>query len=484
MAETPTSTDYRGYQGNKAGFIEAIYKNNFIPFVTEKGVALLGRERWKDYQQDYLSIEDLFQIPGVQALPAVVALQELDKNTADLNVVKGLIASVRQQLKNNYGTEPVKYNDTEYYFFGEYATDVNDFTGKVRDSVNLNSLSSDTFSDQMNVTLSDEAIEFFGIADVEQPYAYDETATGVAGLSNVLTLGGNYYNKDGQYVDRNGTVINGPDGNPLEAPYKRNDGWELFWQRDDLFELQQLIVEAGGPAPKTLGVWDDGLAKYMNSVLAYANDSLSWQKDMEAGLALGNQWKSALQEYKLQNESGTQLAEILTAIGYSTINQTKPNASAAKAKVDELYGEFGLKATAQDYKDLGDAFITLSTQAAERQADIESKAIGLKDLLLGTTQFMSAPPSAETPEGIEYQKAVNDGRVLETSTGVYIIPDPQVLAEQKGIPEPIDVDGKLREMIESRDASRIQGVKDRDFERNNALLFKQNFLTTARTGLG
>jgi len=39
-------------------------------------------------------------------------------------------------------------------------------------------------------------------------------------------------------------------------------------------------------------------------------------------------------------------------------------------------------------------------------------------------------------------------------------------------------------MVEARDATRIQGAKDREFDRNNALLFKQNFLTTTRTGLG
>ena len=97
---------------------------------------------------------------------------------------------------------------------------------------------------------------------------------------------------------------------------------------------------------------------------------------------------------------------------------------------------------------------------------------------------MSSPPSPETPEGIEYQQAVNEGRVLETSTGIYIVPTAESLAEEKQIPEAIDVDGKLREMVESRDATRIQGVQDRDAQRENATLFKSNFLTTARTGLG
>ena len=222
----------------------------------------------------------------------------------------------------------------------------------------------------------------------------------------------------------------------------------------------------------------------MNNVLAYANDGESWMTDMQNGLSTGNQWRSALQEFKLQNDGGTQLSEILTAVGYSTVNRPKVTGTQAKSKVDEIYAGLGLKATAKDYKDIGDAFIELSTQAAARQEEIESKAVGLQDLLLGTTKFMSSPPSGETPEGIEYQKALNDGRVLETSTGIYIIPDPEELAAAKDIPEAIDVDARLLEMVEARDATRIQGAKDREFDRNNALLFKQNFLTTTRTGLG
>ena len=222
----------------------------------------------------------------------------------------------------------------------------------------------------------------------------------------------------------------------------------------------------------------------MYSVLAYANDSLSWESDLKSGISLANAWNSALQEFKVQNEGGTQLAEILTAVGYSTINEPKPTASETKNKVDELYSEFGIKATAKDYQDIGNAFIELSQQAAARQADIESKAVGLKDLLLGTTKYMSSPPNMETPEGLEYQKALNDGRILETSTGIYMIPDPEQLAKDKDIPEAIDVDTTLRQQIEEREATGIQGVKDRDIARNNATLFKKNYLTTVNTGLG
>ena len=472
--------DYTDYQGNKSGFLSALLSKDFISYVQEVGV--LGKFA-QDHQVGSFSIEDLMAIPGVSALPSVVFFKNIDRGDVDLAEVKINLQRLEQDLKDQYADSPIEYNDNVIKFYGTYGTDVSDLTGKTKESFNSTVENDVNFANQIDATLSEEAISSFGIQTPEQTFAYNETNS-VAGLSNVLTLGGNFYDADGVYVTREGEQVMGTNGNPVEAPYKKDDGWNLFWQRDDLFEVQQLIVEAGGPAPETLGVWDKNLSKYMNNVLAYANDSRSWEVDMESGLSMQNQWRSALNEYKLQNESGTQLSEILTTLGYSTVNKPKPTASETKAKVDSLYSEFGLNATARDYKDIGEAFMELSTQAEARQSEIDSKAVGLKDLLLGTTKFVSSPPSLETPEGIEYQKAVNEGRVLETSTGIYIVPSAESLAEDKQIPEAIDVDGKLREMVESRDATRIQGVQDRDFQRENATLFKSNFLTAARTGLG
>lgn len=474
------SIDYRTYEGNKSGFLSALLSKDFISYVQEVGV--LGKFA-QDHQVGSFSIEDLMAIPGVSALPSVVFFKNIDRGDVDLAEVKINLQRLERDLKDQYADSPIEYNDNVIKFYGTYGTDVSDLTGKTKESYNSTVENDVNFANQIDATLSEEAISSFGIQTPEQTFAYNETNS-VAGLSNVLTLGGNFYDADGVYVTREGEQVMGTNGNPVEAPYKKDDGWNLFWQRDDLFEVQQLIVEAGGPAPETLGVWDKNLSKYMNNVLAYANDSRSWEVDMESGLSMQNQWRSALNEYKLQNESGTQLSEILTTLGYSTVNKPKPTASETKAKVDSLYSEFGLNATARDYKDIGEAFMELSTQAEARQSEIDSKAVGLKDLLLGTTKFVSSPPSLETPEGIEYQKAVNEGRVLETSTGIYIVPSAESLAEDKQIPEAIDVDGKLREMVESRDATRIQGVQDRDFQRENATLFKSNFLTAARTGLG
>ena len=474
------SIDYRQYEGSKSGFLSALLSKDFISYVQEVG---LFSGKFQDHKTGMFSIEDLMSIPGVSALPSVQYFQNIDRGNVDLAEVKFNLQKLEQDLKDNYGDSPIEYNDSVIKFYGEYGLDVSDLSGKPKTSFDSTVQNNVNFANQIEATLSEEAISSFGIKDPEQSFLYNESNQ-VAGLSNVLTLGGNFYDADGVYVTREGEQVMGTNGNPVEAPYKKDDGWNLFWQRDDLFEIQQLIVDAGGPAPETLGVWDKNLSKYMNNVLAYANDSRSWEVDRESGLSLENQWRSALNEYKLQNESGTQLSEILTTLGYSTVNKPKPTASEAKAKVDSLYGELGLKATARDYKDIGEAFMELSTQAEARQAEIDRKAVGLKDLLLGTTKFVSSPPSPETPEGIEYQKAVNEGRVLKTSTGIYIVPSAESLAESKQIPEAIDVDGKLREMVETRDATRIQGVQDRDFQRDNALLFKNNFLTTARTGLG
>ena len=65
-----------------------------------------------------------------------------------------------------------------------------------------------------------------------------------------------------------------------------------------------------------------------------------------------------------------------------------------------------------------------------------------------------------------------------------MIPDPEQLAQDKNIPEAIDVDTTLRQQIQDREATGIQGVKDRDMARSNATLFKKNYLTTVNTGLG
>tara|TARA_A100000164_G_scaffold375026_1_gene409190 strand:- start:11 stop:1444 length:1434 start_codon:yes stop_codon:yes gene_type:complete len=472
--------DYRNYQDNKSGFISSLLSQNFIPYAKEIGIEPL---RQQDHQVSYYSINDLFSIPGISNLPSVLYFQNLSNyDNVDLVEVRTQLAQLQSELKTV--TDSIEYNDEVIKFFGDIATDVNDITGTVRESFNLDVENDVNFKKQVNASLSDEAINSFGLQGPETPIIFNETATGIAGQSNILTLGGNFYNKDGQYTNKNGEVIVGPDGNAKEAPYKKGDGWELFWQRGDIFEIQQRIVAAGGPAPERLGVWDSGLEKYMNSVLAFANDSLSWESDVKSGISLANAWNSALEEFRVQNEGGTQLAEILTAVGYSTINEPKPTASETKDKVDELYGEFGIKATAKDYQDIGNAFMELSQQAAARQDEIESKAVGLKDLLLGTTKFMSSPPNMETPEGLEYQKALNDGRILETSTGIYMIPDPEQLAQDKNIPEAIDVDTTLRQQIQDREATGIQGVKDRDMARSNATLFKKNYLTTVNTGLG
>ena len=307
--------DYTQYEGKKSAFLAALLSKDFISYVQEVGV--LGKFA-QDHQVGSFSIDDLMSIPGVSALPSVVFFKNIDRGDVDLAEVKINLQRLEQDLKDQYADSPIEYNDNVIKFYGTYGTDVSDLTGKSKESFNSTVENDVNFANQIDATLSEEAISSFGIATPEQSFAYNESNS-VAGLSNVLTLGGNFYDADGVYVTREGEQVMGTNGNPVEAPYKKDDGWNLFWQRDDLFEIQQLIVEAGGPAPETLGVWDKNLSKYMNNVLAYANDSRSWEVDMESGLSMQNQWRSALNEYKLQNESGTQLSEILTTLGYSGV---------------------------------------------------------------------------------------------------------------------------------------------------------------------
>ena len=238
--------DYRNYQDNKSGFISSLLSQNFIPYAKEIGIEPL---RQQDHQVSYYSINDLFSIPGISNLPSVLYFQNLSNyDNVDLVEVRTQLAQLQSELKTV--TDSIEYNDEVIKFFGDIATDVNDITGTVRESFNLDVENDVNFKQQVNASLSDEAINSFGLQEPETPYVYDETATGIAGQSNILTLGGNFYNKDGQYTNRNGEAIVGPDGNPKQAPYKKGDGWELFWQRGDIFEIQQRIVAAEGPEPE------------------------------------------------------------------------------------------------------------------------------------------------------------------------------------------------------------------------------------------
>jgi len=224
--------DYRQYEGNKSGFITALLSKDFISYVQEVGV--LGKFA-QDHQVGSFSIEDLMSIPGVSALPSVQYFQNIDKGNVDLVNVKLNLQRLEEDLKNKYGDSPIEYNDSVIKFYGEYGTDVSDVTGKTKASFNATVENNINFANQIDATLSEEAISSFGIATPEQSFAYNESNS-VAGVSNVLTLGGNFYDADGVYVTREGEQVMGTNGNPVEAPFKKDDGWNLFWQRDDLFE--------------------------------------------------------------------------------------------------------------------------------------------------------------------------------------------------------------------------------------------------------
>ena len=113
------------------------------------------------------SINDLFSIPGVNSLPSVVYFQNIDKNNVDLSEIKTRLVSLQQELKNNYGTQPIEYNDSVIKFFGQIPVDVSDITGREKSSFNLNVENEVNFADQVQTSLSDSAISFFGATATE-----------------------------------------------------------------------------------------------------------------------------------------------------------------------------------------------------------------------------------------------------------------------------------------------------------------------------
>ena len=111
----------------------------------------------------------MFAIPGINNLPSVLYFQNLSNyDNVDLVEVRTQIAQLQSELKTF--TEPIDYNDDVIKFFGEIAVDVNDITGNVRESFNLDVDSDVAFKQQVNSSLSDDAINSFGLQGPETPY--------------------------------------------------------------------------------------------------------------------------------------------------------------------------------------------------------------------------------------------------------------------------------------------------------------------------
>jgi len=475
MAELYPQLSYEGYQPDQLGnFLADAFSRPIIPaYGAEEGFVGWTREYKTEYS---LSLNDLIESDMSQYVPIINELRTYrDTGNNDLLQLTGLVTQLNNQLRQLSGE--VQWGEKDVLFTGNNVLK-NAVIGKGDEYVNIDSERQDALS-IFQTSLSQDVQDYFdGIQPGgDQTYTWDDTST-KATYSNVLTLGGNYYDSDGFYADRNGKKLE----DNVKAPYLKGDGTRLFQFRDDLFEIQQQILKAGGPAPKTLGVWDENLANFMENVLAYANDSRSWEYDMDNGYPdIANQWNSALNEYIVQNESGTQLAEILNVAGYSTIAKPKPSKSEIKQSLDELYGSYGLKADAKMYKEDGDFLVNLSSTAAQRQVEIEQNADYLKQLILGTKQYDKAPVQGEEGFG-EYEAAKADGRVYEDKTGVYIIPLATEIKETMGVKDPIDVTGTMNDYLEERYAKRIGSVEDREIARENAKTFTNNYLTLSRTG--
>tara|TARA_R100000781_G_scaffold114430_1_gene85203 strand:- start:582 stop:1988 length:1407 start_codon:yes stop_codon:yes gene_type:complete len=456
-----------------SSFLNELFGTSSIPAVAGEGNRFRpGDDEW-NIPKTY-SINDLIATPLVDSLSSLKDLKEFkDTSNTDLLVLRNLITNLNDEL--NSLSDPIELDEQFVLFSGTNVLIDNKIFGD-DDYKDLNQERQDSLS-IIQEDLTQDAIDYFQLEGGDPGYGWDDTGT-KATTSNALTLGGNYYDKDGYYADREGNRLEGD----VKAPFLRNDGTRLFQGRDDLFEIQQMIVEAGGPAPKRLGYWDEGLADYMEKVLAYANDSRSWEYDLEQGhVDVGQQWRSALGEFKTQNDSGTQLAEILSLQGYATLGQPGPLESEKKQALDDLYASYGLVADASMYQADGAYFTDISNTAAQRQSEIESGGNYLKELILGTKQFESVPEEGE--EGfIEYQQAKHDGRVYEDNTGVYIVPPASTIEEQIGMKDPIDVPGTMNNYFKERYGKRIGAVEDRETARENAKLFTRNYITLSNAG--
>ena len=295
----------------------------------------------------------------------------------------------------------------------------------------------------------------------------------------VISHGGNYFDEEGYYTDREGNRL----PNEPKAPFKPGDEWSLFYDRDDMFEIQQAIMAAGGPAPEQLGYWDEGLATFMWHVLAEANDSMSWMIDEENGLEVGFQWETALQTYTDKYTQGTQMATLMSELGYATIGYEAPDVSEQKAAVDSIFVKYGLKPTDADYASLGKYFVEISEKAVNRDAEIETAKSRLSNMVIGGMEYLSEIPSVKDVEAYErFSKARAEGRLQQSGNGWYIVPDPEDIEQQLDLPKSMNPTQMLDDYVQRKYSGKIEQIEDRTMDRKNIDSFRNTFLTVSRSG--
>lgn len=314
---------------------------------------------------------------------------------------------------------------------------------------------------------------------------WPDEATQAGYYSGVLTVGGANYDKDGNYIDRDNNYVNfdgdevGFEGK-VEAPFIKGDEWELFMDRDDIFEIQVLISEASGGTilPEKIGVWDKGLAAFMRNILAMANDTWAWFKDKEEGLGMKDWWTSTLNDFIEQTKRGTDLAELMLDVGYAGLSADAPTVKESKDTVDTLFAERNLVASAEDYKALGEALIDFSSQATNRNAEINNRKSTVNSLIFSNITHLTEMPQKGTHRWVSYQEAKEEGRLQEDGEGGwYIFPKKDLIQGQMGdMSQPLSPSVMLGELIDERYGTRIEAVEDRNFIRNNTALFRNQFL--------
>ena len=295
----------------------------------------------------------------------------------------------------------------------------------------------------------------------------------------VISHGGNFFDEEGYYTDREGNRL----PNEPKAPFKPGDEWSLFYDRDDMFEIQQAIMAAGGPAPEQLGYWDEGLATFMWHVLAEANDSMSWMIDEENGLEVGFQWETALQTYTDKYKQGTDMATLMSELGYATIGYEGPDVSEQKSAVDSIFGKYGLKPTDADYASIGKYFVEISEKAVNRDAEIETAKSRLSNMVIGGMEYLSEIPSVRDVEAYErFSKARAEGRLQQSGNGWYIVPDPEAIEQQLDLPKSMNPMQTLDDYVQSKYSGKIEQIEDRTMDRKNVDSFRNTFLTVSRSG--
>lgn len=248
-------------------------------------------------------------------------------------------------------------------------------------------------------------------------------------------------------TDNEGMIVNSK-GERVKAPFFKGEEYSMFefdLEEDDIFRLQQQMVQAGMDAPPVteFGQWTAREANFMSIIFSNATDSGKWETDSANGL---QGWESTLAEVAEDNQEIEAFVKLMADGKYG---QNPGNATPAQIQnmLDSAAASLGIVLSAKDYADYANVVTKALTKASVLEAEYNKSTVTDKDLILGA-KFRDARSIGKG----EY------GRFLKGSMLPLVIPSYEALSGQKGVkPEVMSAQEIVTEELQILKAPQIAG---------------------------